>query len=281
MKIHFLDVGDGDSTLIEFASGRVALIDIHTNHQYSKQTIAYIKKVLNGRDIFRFILTHPHQDHLHGLKDLVDNGIQILNFWHTTHFFEPQVPTDDLQKAKWELYKPHWEEYAKRQTKHIFTKENYLVDFLKDDCIEVLSPSVELDKQSKELKDNPNHVHRNNYVLRVSEGKFSAILTGDADVPCLNHLVEVEAAKLKTCVVLKAPHHGTDAHWCESFVKTCNPMLAILTQGEEREKNSVEKEYAKLCKVVAVTKKHGTIIIDAKSDGTFGLDGGDYTKILK
>ena len=67
IRFHFLDVGDGDCTLIEFPTGRIGVIDIHTDSEknpYWKEVIPYIKKVIGNKSIFRFILTTPIQSTL-------------------------------------------------------------------------------------------------------------------------------------------------------------------------------------------------------------------------
>jgi len=152
IKLHFLDVGDGDCTLIEFPSGRIAIIDIYTN-QSSTDVISYIKQILGQKkEIFRFILTHPHQDHLHGLKELEDAGFSITNFWHTEHSFEPDKKSD-----QWADYERHWNKYEdyQRSEQIKYFEQGKQPEYLEEDGIHILSPSPELNRQAKEdLKDD-------------------------------------------------------------------------------------------------------------------------------
>jgi len=287
IRLHFLDVGDGDCTLIQFPNGRIGLIDIHTNHEFGMETINYLKKIIGDKHIFRFILTHPHQDHLHGIKDLVDGGIYIENFWHINHSYTPDIPNDgeenyDERKKQWDSYKPHWDTYEQRDNKLIFTKERQDRDFLTEDNIEILSPSAYLDKKADELGEDTDAVHRNNYVIKITNNKFSVLLCGDADNPALNHLIEEDSDRIKNCTLLKAPHHGTESHWNEDFVDLCSPKFVVLHQGEERAKDSAEDKYEhdQNCEV-GITKKHGVIVIDGKSDGScVVVTNGNYQKVL-
>lgn len=276
---HFLDVGDGDCTLIEFPSGRVGLVDINTDPEKNSNwdnVVPYIVKVLNGRNIFRFILTHPHQDHLHGLKSLIDAGVKIDCFWHTDHKYEP-----DKESDSWETYKEHWRKYSDWEKKLEFSKENHFYDFLVQDNIEVLSPSIELCKQANELGEDEDGVHRNNYVLKITNGNFTTLLCGDADSPALNHLMDNESDKIRNCTLMKAPHHGTETHWNEGFVKLCNSKIIILHQGENLKEYSHEKEYDKKCDVLGITREHGVIVIEGFSDGSHNIINGNYNDILK
>ena len=283
IRFHFLDVQDGDCTLIEFPTGRIGLVDIHTNHKYGTKTIEYIKRILNGKSIFRFILTHPHQDHLHGINDLSDAGIIIENFWNINHEYKPKVPINDKEKKEWEYYKPHWNFYEKVDRKLIFSKENCECNYLNEDKIKILSPSIELDKQAKEMEDKSQAVHRNNYVFYITHGKFMAIFCGDADTVTLNYIKDNYADEIKQTILLKAPHHGTEAHWNEDFVKLCNPLISILSQGDERTKDSAEDKYIKATKKdVGNTKKNGVIVIDGIDDGNYNVVSfGKYDEVLK
>jgi len=108
VDFHFLNVGYGDCTIIrwpERTAGdndkdeRIMMMDIyhHEDHDEYEDTIDYYKTNFKNTDgsikpIFRFVCSHPHQDHICGLKKLFDdNGIKILNFWDLKHSF---VPTD-------------------------------------------------------------------------------------------------------------------------------------------------------------------------------------------
>lgn len=100
--IHFLNVGDGDCSLIQHESGRNTLIDICNGNSkdmsksmamdesiygnfkqkyHPVNPIEYLKK-FNIHEVFRFILTHPDMDHMDGIKRLFTE-FNIINFWDT------------------------------------------------------------------------------------------------------------------------------------------------------------------------------------------------------
>ena len=123
VKLHFLNVGDGDCTIIDFPTrtqgennldSRIMVVDFKHNvdHDEYETLINYYKNNFteNGliKPIFRFIATHPHKDHLTGIKELFENsGVEILNFWDLDHKFKP------IQYGEnWESYKNDWEKYC-------------------------------------------------------------------------------------------------------------------------------------------------------------------------
>ena len=205
IKFHFLNVGDGDCTIVEFPSGRLGMVDVCTKNE-GTNVVQYMKSHLPDKNvIFRFILTHPHQDHLHGLKELTDAGFSIMNFWHTKHDFEP-----DKKTADWEEYEPHWKKYDEiRKSDSIKTfRQGQQPNFLNEDGITILSPCDHLDEQASELKNDANSIHRNNYAIKIQYGTFSAILSGDSDIPCWNHLKDDDKKLTElSCDVWKVPHH--------------------------------------------------------------------------
>jgi competence protein ComEC len=92
VKIHFLDVGAGDCTIIDFPNrtsgderytSRIMMIDINScpDSGYT-DVIKYFKGKFSKRSLFRFVCTHPHKDHITGLNELFDES-GMLSFKDT------------------------------------------------------------------------------------------------------------------------------------------------------------------------------------------------------
>lgn len=73
-------VGAGDMFYIRHGSDNFTIIDCDLNDDNSGQIIADLKKAMIGKDVVRFICTHPDEDHFGGLH-LLDDAIAILNFY--------------------------------------------------------------------------------------------------------------------------------------------------------------------------------------------------------
>lgn len=123
--IHFLNVGDGDCSLIQHESGRNTLIDICNGNSkdmsksmamdesiygnfkqkyHPVNPIEYLKK-FNIHEIFRFILTHPDMDHMDGIKRLFTE-FNIINFWDTDNNKEitPNNYFGQYKQEDWDFY---------------------------------------------------------------------------------------------------------------------------------------------------------------------------------
>ena len=70
LKVHYLDVGQGDSIFVELPNNETMLIDAAESYQ-SENIINYLKN-LNYKKIDYVIGTHPHTDHIGGLKDIIN-----------------------------------------------------------------------------------------------------------------------------------------------------------------------------------------------------------------
>jgi len=124
VEFHFLNVGAGDCTIVHFPertrnsdgytkAERIMMVDInhHGDGDEYEDVISYYKAHFREPDgslkpIFRFICTHPHQDHICGLHRLLnDREIKVLNFWDLEHEFEPEN-TDEhpTHEEDWRTY---------------------------------------------------------------------------------------------------------------------------------------------------------------------------------
>ena len=120
IKFHFINVGHGDSTIIEYPDNRIGVVDFNRTMDLDENSaneiaeelgidfnkikdrknyyeslykyydialddpLNYLTENFKDKDIFRYIQTHPHMDHLVGFKSLIDE-IKIDNFWDTEH----------------------------------------------------------------------------------------------------------------------------------------------------------------------------------------------------
>ncbi|KEH90634.1 ComEC/Rec2 family competence protein [Clostridium botulinum] len=253
LKVHYIDVGQGDSILIQ-QNGSNMLIDAGTN-KASNTVVNYLKaKGVNKLDYV--IATHPHEDHIGGMASVINN-------FNVSKFIMAKV------------------------THNSNTFKN-MVNALKDKGIKITVPNVG-DNYSLGTSNftivAPNskqYDNLNNYsiVTKLRFGNNSFLFTGDAESlsegEILAKQLDIQAD------VLKLGHHGSRTSSTEAFLDKVSPQYAIVSCGKENSyrhphKVTMDKLQSRNIKVYR-TDELGTII--ATSNGkniTFNTSSGSYT----
>ena len=208
-RFYFLDVGQGDSTLVEFPTG----VQILTDAGLSKKVVAELEKVLGETDRYLdlALITHPQLDHFNGFNEILDRyeiGAFILNGREV-----------DL---------PEWKNLvAKIKAKKIPIITLAAGDRIKnaESEVNIFSPDQNF-IQSAELNDT-------SIVALVRTGKLKLLLTGDIGQNVEKYLVQKFGDKLEADI-LKVPHHGSKYSSSEEFLKTVGAKLAIIEVGDNR-----------------------------------------------
>ncbi|MCY3545262.1 MAG: MBL fold metallo-hydrolase [Gemmatimonadetes bacterium] len=198
VKVTFIDVGQGDATLIETPDGRVALVDAGESDLGSQLHARGVEQI----DLL--VASHPHDDHIGGLEGIVerfpvraylDNGVP-----HETHVYRRLV---DAIEARPSI--------------------TYLAAGPR--TIQLGDVTVEV------LATHPARRHGNDgsVALLVRYGEFSVLLTGDAETEALDYLVESGA--VPDITVLKASHHGSDNGFTEDLLAAGRPEVVVISVG--------------------------------------------------
>lgn len=294
VDFHFLNAGSGDCTIVYFPprtlgetkiQERIMMVDLctHVDHEAYEDVVAYYKDNFKNGDgtvkpIFRFVCTHPHHDHICGLKEsLEDNDIKILNFWDLEHSFKPAAfdghPTHE---EDWNIYRALGGKTSTTTVLHI-TRETPPRQFWDDngDRITVLSPSAALIKHAHYKEDGSKRdadaieIDEMSYALAVRVNSRSVILAGDGRAtPAWDDIYANCKDTLKSCHVLKAGHHGHECSYHEEAVKLMAPILIVLSNSEEENKaNGAEKKYAKACPGAKICRTwEGTVVVKVPFD---------------
>lgn len=236
LVVHFLDVGAGDCTIIEFPSGRVGMIDINISEGYTNPIKYLSDRIEKTSSLFRFILTHPHMDHLFGLKNLCDE-VSLANFWDINHNFEP-----DKSSEHWEEYKPHWNQYlelkkSKTSPRYLnhFKREDDQYDYLVQDAITILSPTPDLEETAMENTEDNQRIHTACLVLKITHAGRSIILGGDADTTCWEDIYQYYNKSFLGADVLKASHHGHESGYHKEVVTAIDPSHVIISSSTQKD----------------------------------------------
>lgn len=271
MKIHFLNVGKGNCTIIEFPSGHLTMIDIDNSRidddDILTNPIEYFLSKFPNQSLFRFILTHPDMDHLSGLNQLTEK-VSIANFWDTNH--NKTFSDEDWEGSPYD--KKDWEKYL---TLRKSTSDPKVLQLYRDatseccwtqDGISILSPSLSLVKLANGNEEY-NHL---SYVLRIEYAGVTVILGGDASKEAWDEIYKHYKYEFLKADLFLAPHHGSANNIHKDAFNTIAPYYVIVSVAEGVDYDY--SYYSKLAKKkVLSTKYYGTMRIEIKDDGNYTI----------
>jgi competence protein ComEC len=251
LKVTFIDVGQGDSVLLEFPGKTKMLVD---GGGTPDDTFDVGEKVLSPflwrkgiKKIDYLVLTHAHPDHMNGLKAVARN-FKIKNYWEG---FSPKESDSYLQLM---------EALASRTTKQkMFRGDSISIE---GTHIRVLHP----------IKRDPGirRVHNNqSLVLQIINGHDSFLLTGDIEREVETKILKGPASVDST--VLKSPHHGSKSSSTPEFIEGVSPEIIVISVGRGNwyglPHPDVLERYADIGAAVYRTDLHGAIEITSNKEG--------------
>ena len=207
VEYHFIDVGQGDATLIRTPEGDI-LIDAGENSA-EEDLKTYLD--LCGVDVLYYaIFTHPDSDHIGG-ADMVLEEYEVLN-----------VIKPDFEKTT-KVYKAMMDAIAAEGCKvyNALPGETYS---LGEFDMFVFGP----DPANKELDSNNSSI-----VIKATWGNTTAMLTGDAEKPAEESILRTYSGAELGSTLLKMGHHGSRTSSTEAWLAAVRPTIAIISCGRD------------------------------------------------
>ena len=242
LSIDFIDVGQADSILVR-NQDKVMLIDAGTNE--AGETVVNYLKNLGITKIDYLIGTHPHEDHIGGLDDVINNfdigQIYMPKIETTTKTFE------DVLDA-------------------IENKNLTITASNKGDKIELGQAVGEFMTEPILDKDNLNV---SSLVLRLEFGNTSYLFMGDAEEE------NEETIRWPKTDVLKVGHHGSSTSSSESFLEQVEPQYAIIMAGKDNSYGLPTQE------TIDKLNNRGSEIYRTDEDGTIQMTSDGNTIEIK
>lgn len=264
MVLHFIDVGQGSATLLEFPCGAM-LLDTggEKNSQFDSEPnlIKYLNDFFARRTdldqtLDALVITHPHIDHTRSIpavlrrfrvRNIIDNGDVQDDIGG-----RPQLALHDwLHKRNEEISQRN---AARRQNggKGIqledpighfeVSSEELSTTGISNHMIDPIPacPASQTDPRIRALwgmrlgrREKGHNANNDSVVLRVDYGKTSALLSGDLELLSIASMVKhyKENLAILDTDLYYVPHHGsrnsTGAHW----ISTITPRVAVISMG--------------------------------------------------
>lgn len=211
LKIHMLDIGQGDSILIVTPEKKAVLVDAGLVKAGDKVIETLEKYGISQIDLM--VATHPHADHIGGMPKVL-KAIPVKAFLDSGQ----EHPTATYEK----LLATVKEEVGKLTVAR--AGQNFELD--SGIKIKILGPSKPLLEKVSGSIENANSV-----IMMLSYGDFRMIFTGDSEDETEERLLE-KNFDLKA-QVLKVAHHGSQYASSDEFLEKVSPEVALISCGED------------------------------------------------
>lgn len=244
MKVHFINVGQGDSMLIETPSDKTILID-GGPPEAGKKVVDYLKKY-HVKKIDLLVATHPDVDHIGGLPHVL-KSVKVAKV----------IDSGKLYTTK--TYARYMKEIDKQKIPLQVAKENELIDIDKRMKIRVLNA------YSGQKNNNQSSI-----ALKVSFKGIDFLLMGDVERGQEKKLLSKYNLEAD---IVKVAHHGSNTSSSMKFFKKVKPEVAILTYSKTNDYgHPVDRVINNLNKINAdiySTAVFGDVVISSNGEDYF------------
>lgn len=203
LKIHFIDVGQGDAIFIELPDKRAVLIDGGETNMSSRVINAINAANKNRLDFV--IATHPHSDHIGGLSKVIE----------TFEIGEIYMPT--IERKNYKSYQALMSAIQKKELETKAAKAG--VRILDSDALtlDILAP----------VKSNYADINDWSVILKLAYGSTSFLFMADATARAEKDITADVKAD-----VLKVGFHGSRDSTSDDFLSRVAPKYAVISVGK-------------------------------------------------
>ncbi len=256
LRVTFIDVGQGDATLIEFPRGKTMLVDAGSGGFFNMGKIAVAPYLQERRirQIDYLVGTHPQMDHMGGLSYIV-RKFKVGEVW-------TNGVTRDIQ---------FYREFLSALDQKGLSSRKITGS---DPPMEIDGCTVDFLNPPEGGVQNEKGLNNHSIVLRLScpalgKSGVSFLLTGDIEVNGEEALIERQVPLKST--FLKVPHHGSRTSSGEAFVSQVSPDVALFSVGPHNSYRHPHPEtldaYERRRIKVYRTDQDGALMVEAGPEG--------------
>ncbi|CAN0595471.1 unnamed protein product [Ectocarpus sp. 12 AP-2014] len=263
--IKSFSVGLGDMYYIKHGSENFTMIDCCLKPENREAIVKEIKEEKKGKDITRFISTHPDGDHIQQL-DYFDDEVEILNFYcvkneatktSETNSFKRYCELRDSSKA-FNVFKGCKRKWMNDDGPDSNGKE------LGSSGINILWPDTSNEEYKAELQKAKDGTAFNNISCIIQyklKNSVTAVWMGDLETNFMESIKD--EVSLQKTNILFAPHHGRKSGKIpQEWLDTMNPDIIVMGEA-----NSKDSDYASY-------PNHNKIRQNSAKDITFECESG-------
>ena len=261
LTIYFIDVGQGDSTLIVTPNHKTILIDgggteFESDFDIGKQTL--LPEIL-GQGITKIdylLISHFDSDHVGGLLTVLES-LKVKN----------AIISRQIKES--ENYKKFLKIVKDKKINVMIVKKDDEICIEKNLKIDVLWP------QREQITDNV--LNNNSIVAKVIYNNFSILFTRDIEKVAEENIIrEYKDTNSLTSNIIKIAHHGSKTSSTEGFLNLVNPKIALIGVGRDNKFGHPNEETIQRLKNMKVkiyrTDEMGEITIKINKKGMVNAD---------
>lgn len=212
LRIFFIDVGQGDSTLIITPDKKTVLIDGGGSDSFDVGEKVLLPYLLDRRilKIDYVLISHFDTDHCGGILTIMEK-VKVKNI----------IISEQAE---------HSENYE-RFKKLMINKKIRLIEVKRGDKIKIgrYSEFKILFPPSRLLSENP--LNNNSIVAQFNYNNFKMLFTGDIEKLAEQQILKTEKAEI-SADILKVAHHGSKTSSIPEFIKAVRPKIALIGVGK-------------------------------------------------
>ena len=215
LKIHFIDIGQGDSSLIITPNNKKVLIDgggtmnSSGNYDIGKNTLLPYLLDRGIKKLDYIMISHFDADHCQGLIAVL-NSLKVKNI------------IISKQAEKVYNYEKIMEIVVNKKINIIVVKRGDVINVDNNVEIRIIYP------ESKLYFDD---INSNSIVAKLIYNKFSMLFTGDIESMAEERVVKIAKHELKS-MILKVGHHGSKTSSTQEFIEAVKPQIALIGVGK-------------------------------------------------
>lgn len=231
LSVYFVDVGQGDCTLVEWPNGTWSLIDCGTSSGADPREVRdYIHDKLGSSPrLVSVILTHSDSDHINFIPYILD-GVRVDKVYYTGKItaYSKRVKSPDSWplRGKWKQVSDWMRDFPRKQR---LSKSDVDPEGSDSDWFEKSRAKVYLIAAGvPEARSDISKTNALSIVLFIEYGKFNAMLTGDATTSTEEFITGKYSAGFLDTDLLKIGHHGSSTtSTSDEWARIVRPRISV------------------------------------------------------